>query len=39
MITLAAPGASEAVIAALEANGAEHLPYTIHREGLTVTTT
>ncbi len=39
MITLAAPGATQAVIAALESNGAEHLPYTIDREGLTVTTT
>ncbi len=39
MITLAAPGASEAVIAALESHGAQHLPYTIHREGLTVTNT
>jgi len=36
MITYAPPGTREAVIAALESAGAQHLPYRIARQGLTL---
>ena len=36
MITFAREGTQEAVIHALEANGARHLPYRIARHGLEV---
>lgn len=38
MLTFAAPGCAEAVICALEASGAQHIPYRLDREGLLLRT-